>query len=147
LEGYAKGTHTALHLKQRSKIVLLAADGISNNNIEKEAESTAKTVKRWRDRYSNQYEELKRIEEETPHKLRSTIEDILSDEQRAGRKPEFTDGQVASIIALACMNPADLELPFSHWTPSLLREEAIKQNIVESISVRQIGRFLKRNEI
>ena len=89
-------------------------------------------------------EELKRIELETPHKLRSAIEKILSDAQRPGGPPKFKDEQVAAIIAMACEDPSNFDLPFSHWTPELLQIEVIKRGIVESISVRQIGRFLKR---
>jgi putative transposase len=104
----------------------------------------AKTVKQWRDRYAGRFQEFKRTEAETPWKLRSAIEKILSDEQRPGRPPRFQDEQVAAILALACEDPALLGLPFSHWTPGSLQLEAIKQGIVDSISVRQVGRFFKR---
>ena len=33
--------------------------------------------------------------------------------------------------------------PVTHWTPQELALEVVKQSIVESISVRHIGRFLK----
>jgi putative transposase len=139
----AKGTHTPLHLKTRAQIILLAAAGWSNNAIEKTLKIDAKTVKRWRDRYSNQYNELQRTEAERPHKIRRTIMEVLSDEQRPGGPAKFTDEQVAAIIALACEDPMKFGIPFSHWTPQLLQIEVIKLGIVESISVRQIGRFLK----
>jgi putative transposase len=35
-------------------------------------------------------------------------------------------------------------VPFSHWTPGLLQKEAIKAGIVTSISVRHVGRILKK---
>ena len=140
----AVGTHTPLHLKLRSQIILLAAKGWSNNAIQENLNVNPKTVKQWRDRYSIQHEELKRIQVETPHKMRSAIEEILSDEQRTGSPSKFTDEQVAAIIAMACEDPCTFDLPFSHWTPGLLRIEAVKRGIVENISVRQVGRFLKR---
>jgi transposase len=138
------GTHTPLHLKTRAKIVLQASEGMSNNAIKAAMKLKHDTVKRWRDRYIKMGAEIKRIEAETPHKLRSTIEAALSDEPRPGAPSTFSDEQVASIIALACEEPAIFDLPFSHWTPELLQIEAIKLGIVESISVRQVGRFLKR---
>ena len=140
----AVGTHTPLHLKTRSQIILMAGRGCSNNEIERTMNLDPKTVKLWRDRYSSQYEELKRIEEQMPHKTKSTIEKILSDEQRPGGPPKFKDEQVAAIIAMACEDPCKFDLPFSHWTPGLLQIEVIKLGIVDRISVRQIGRFLKR---
>ena len=140
----AVGTHTPMHLKIRSRIILNASKGWHNNTIEENMGIDAKTVKRWRDRYSGYKTELTRIEAETPHKLRRTIEEILSDAQRPGGPCKFTDDEIAAIIALACEDPSKFNLPFSHWTPSLLKIEVIKLGIVSEISVRQIGRYLKR---
>jgi transposase len=140
----AKGTHTPLHLKTRSKIILNAALGKTNNAIEREMDLNSETVKIWRDRYGSQKAELNRTEAENPHKMRSLIEKILSDAQRPGTPPKFLDEQVAAIIALSLEDPSKLGLPFSNWTPELLQVEGIKRGIVESISVRQVGRFLKR---
>jgi putative transposase len=147
LKEYEAGTHTPMHLKTRAQIVLKAAAGWSNNSIEKDMALGAKSVKQWRDRYGARYEELKHAETETPRKIRSLIEDILSDEQRPGRPSTFQDSQVAAILALACEDPVKQGLPFSHWTPGLLQIEVIKRGIVSSISVRQIGRFLKRQRL
>jgi len=144
LKENAVGTHTPLHIKTRSQIILMASEGKSNNAIEKELEVHAKTVKLWRDKYSEQCEELRRIEKESPQKVRRTIAKILSDEARPGGPCTFTDEQVAVIIALSLEDPAKLGLPFSNWTPTLLQIEAAQRGIVESISVRQVGRFLKR---
>lgn len=143
----AVGTHTPMHLKIRSQIILFAAQGCSNNDIEKQMNIDAKTVKLWRDKYSSHYDELHRIETETPNKLRGTLIKILSDEQRPGCPPKFTDEQVAAIIAMACEDPGKFNVPFSHWSPALLQIEVIKLGIVASISVRQIGRFLKKKGI
>ena len=144
LTEYAVGTHTPLHIKIRSQIILNAAKGCSNNEIEEKMGMDPKTVKLWRDRYSAQKEELKQIETETPHKIRSAIMAILSDAPRPGAPAKFKDEQVAAIIALACEDPSRFDLPFSHWTPEILQIESIRLGIVENISVRQIGRFLKR---
>ena len=144
LSQLANGTHTPLHLKTRARIVLTASEGYSNNAIEKGMGLSPETVSRWRDRYAEIGEELKQIQAQTPQKLRSAIKEILSDERRPGKPPKFTDEQTAAIIAMACEDPAKFGLPFSHWTPKLLQTEVIKIGIVESISVRQVGRFLKR---
>jgi putative transposase len=140
----AVGTHTPLHVKTRSQIILHAAKGWSNNTIEENMGIDPKTVNKWRDRYSAQYEELKRTEAETPLKIRSAIEKALSDAPRPGGPSTFKDEQVAAIIAMSCEDPSKFDLAFSHWTPESLKNEAEKLGIVESISVRQVGRFLKR---
>jgi hypothetical protein len=69
---------------------------------------------------------------------------VLSDEQRCGGPAKFSPEQVTAIIALACEPPADSGLPVSHWTPRELSREASKRGIVESISPRQVDRFLAR---
>jgi len=138
------GTHNPSHFKSRSEIIVLADLGHTNNDIERMLGIAGETVTKWRNRYAAAKKELAKIEEENPRKLRSKIEKILSDEPRSGKPAKFTDEQVACIIALSCQKPEELGLPFSHWTASLLRDEAIKREIVTSISATQISRFLKR---
>jgi len=76
--------------------------------------------------------------------LEKLIVGILTDDERCGAPPKFTPEQIARIIALACESPADSEIPVSHWTPSELAREAVKRGIVESISPRQVDRFLAK---
>jgi len=143
LKENAAGTHTPLHIKTRSEIILRASKGESNNAIERDMKLNSETVKLWRDKYGAQSEELRQTEAASPHKMRRKIEEILTDAPRAGAPPKFGDEQVAAIIALACEDPMKIGLPFSHWSPKLLQIEGIKLGIVENISVRQVGRFLK----
>jgi len=138
-----KGSHTPLHLKKRSEIILLASAGESNIEISRQVSMNRENATKWRNRYAESSEELSKTETETPRKLRVLIEKILSDAARPGAPSTFTDEQVASIIALAWELPENLGLPFSHWSPSLLRKEAINRGIVESISSVHVGRFLK----
>ena len=144
LESMKKGTHTPLHLIQRSTIVLMAADGFSNKEIERQTDMERNTVKKWRNRVAKAMPELTRIESEEPWKLKAAVETILQDEARPGKPPKFTSEQVAHIIKIACDKPEVHGVPLSHWTPSALAREVVKQHIVESISPRQVGRFLKR---
>jgi len=144
LREYAKSRTVGENMRSRSEIIVLANEGKSNNEIEKEMGITGKKVTHWRNKYSQNQGEIKRTEEESPHKMREKIKEVLGDEQRAGVTPKFKDEQVAGIIALACEDPAKIGLPFSHWSPRLLRIEAIKLGIVDDISIRQVGRFLKR---
>ena len=91
LKENADGTHTPLHLKIRSQIILYASEGRTNDFIEDKMGIDGKTVTKWRSRYNKQYEELSRIEAETPHGLRSAIKKTLSDEARSGCPPKFSD--------------------------------------------------------
>jgi transposase len=141
---FSRSTHQPSHLKKRSEVVLLAADGNSNNAIERIMGIDKNQVKRWRDRYSTKQEEICLIEKESPPKLRSTIIEALSDLPRSGGPAPFRAEQVAAIIAMACESPENFGLPVSHWTPGLLQQKCIEHGIVESISVRQVGRLFKK---
>lgn len=147
LETFAKATHVQLNLKNRAKIILQAASGITNSQISKSLGIGRESVIRWRSRYDSSYELLVKVEAEEPRRLKQAITDILSDVQRPGAPATFTDTQKAEIIALACLDPEELGLPFSHWTPQLLQVEAINRKIVDSISVSQVWRFLKSERI
>ena len=46
-------------------------------------------------------------------------------------------------MALACKNLKDYGYILSHWSQNALAKAVIKEGIVENISQRQIGRFLK----
>jgi putative transposase len=144
LRGLSNGTHTPLHLKQRSQIILMAYEGQYNNTIEYTLGISPKTVKKWRDRFSLKREQIDRVEKETPRKLREIIKETLSDDPRPGTPPTYTDTQVAAIILISCEDPQKYGLPVSHWTPTLLQQTVIKRGIVENISTTQISRFLKR---
>lgn len=70
---------------------------------------------------------------------------ILSDKSRSGRKPKFTEAEIKSILALYATKPEDINLPFSHWTCSLLAEESINRGLVESISRKHVWTILKKH--
>jgi len=137
------GTHAKQHMKKRSEIIIRASEGESTRSISRAIKMDKGSVREWRNRYASANEELAKTEAETPKKLRGLIEKVLSDAPRCGAPSTFTDEQKACIIALACELPENLGLPFSHWSPSLLRKEAIKRGIVETISDVHVGRFLK----
>ena len=62
---------------------------------------------------------------------------------RGGSSGKFTAEQVTRILAVACEDPEASGRPVTHWTPPELADEVVKRGIVESISPRQVGRFLK----
>ena len=71
------------------------------------------------------------------------VQETLADRPRSGSPGKFSAEQLCQIIAVACQPPAESGRPVSHWTAQELADEVVKQEIVESISPRHIGRFLK----
>ena len=132
-----------LYLSRRSKIILMASQGESNGKISGELGITMNQVRHWRNKYTAAYEHLLYIENNEPANLKQVICELLKDESRSGKNPTFTAEQKALIIALACQNPIDLGLPFTHWTHESLTKEVIRAGIVTTVSKTQIGRLLK----
>jgi transposase len=147
LEALVRAASTSQQLAQRCRIVLMAADGGLNEHIAIELDVDRQRVRRWRRRWDCVSAVLAEAEHEgaTDKELRKLIETALTDEQRPGAPPKFTPEQVASIISLACEPPPDSGVEVSHWTPAELAREAVRRGIVDSISPRQVDRFLARS--
>lgn len=131
-------------LVHRAQIVLLAFEGLNNEQIAQRLECERHGVGTWRRRWQQAFPQLVVIEcLEKPSALREAIEEVLGDLPRAGCGGTFTAEQIVQILAVACEPPEKSGRPVSHWTPRELTDEVIKRGIVPSISVRQVGRFLK----
>ena len=147
LQQIVRGTTNPYRLVRRAKLILAAASGESNSSISRRLELDREQVALWRKRWRSERELLTAAEDQqvTGKKLRGLIEQILSARQRRGTTKSFTVEQVVKIVAIACESPEQSDRPISHWTPKELANEAIKRGIVEKISPRTVGRFLKRS--
>lgn len=125
----------------------MAANGKANREIVRECPFDRHTVRLWRRRWADKDAELKRTEKERPLGLKRTIYDTLSDAHRSGRPRDFSKVQIADIITMACESPEDKGLPFSHWTPGTLAEQAKREGIVEQISSSSVERFLAEADL
>jgi transposase len=135
-------------LVSRSRVILLAFEGLLNEQIAERVELGALQIGCWRRRWRDAFERLVAVEcREGIKALREAIEELLCDEPRSGSRGKFTAEQVTQILAVACESPEDSGRPVTHWTPRELADEVIKRGIVPSISVRQVGRFLKSGGI
>jgi hypothetical protein len=61
-----------------------------------------------------------------------------------GAGVDETAEQVCAIVALACEAPSESDRPLSRWSQQELADEAMRRGIVDRISQRSVGRFLKR---
>ena len=116
---------------RRAKIILMAGEGTKRMAIARELgiaqENVVTTwIKRW-------LEMSDRV-----------VTERLQDLPRSGAPDTFTPGQLCQIVALACEKPEKYDRPITHWTNRELADEAIKQGIVESISVSYVGQLLKK---
>ena len=129
---------------QRARMILLAFEGLSSEEIAQRVGCERHAVGIWRRRWADAFDSLVVVECcELESVFVQTVEHLLGDLPRSGSPGKFTAEQVAAILAVACEPPENSGRPVTHWTPKELRDEVIKRGIVPSISVRQVGRFLK----
>jgi transposase len=144
LNEFSKSRTVAKGVVQRATIILLGFAGLLNEEIALQVGLNRQQVGLWRQRWQDAWDALCVWECSEPHRLREAILDVLCDAPRPGAPATFTAEQVAQIVALACEPPKLSGRPISRWTLRELRDEAIKRQIVEAISVSQVGRFLQQ---
>lgn len=144
LEQMVRRQKSPQRLVRRARMLLEVAVNNNNEQVAYGLDSSRNTVRYWRQRWLEAAPALEAAEAKgDDHALAEVIEKTLADEPRAGAPVTFTAEQIVQIVALACEAPSDSGRPVSHWTPSELAAEAIKRGIVDSISPRSVGRFLK----
>jgi putative transposase len=131
-------------LAQRAGMILLAFDGLDNEDIARCLGCERHAVGIWRRRWADAFQRLVLIECcEKDSALLRAVEELLRDLPRPGCPGKFTPEQITQILAVACEPPEGSGRPVTHWTPRELADEVQQRGIVASISARQVGRFLK----
>jgi len=129
LERIVRRRTSPQRLVERARIILLSAQGRGIAAIAQRLGVAENTVKLWRRQWA---------ERPAGPAVRR-----LSDAARPGGPARITPEQICRILALACEKPETHGLPITHWTQQELAREAMRQGIVEVISQRSVGRFLK----
>ena len=132
LERLVRAASTPQRLALRGRMILALSEGLG---IEETAACMGvwrKTVSQWRRRWL--------ASAGSP----AAVGERLSDAPRCGAPPRIPAEACCAIIALACEPPAACGLPLSHWSASDLAREAMSRGLVDRISPRTAGRFLKR---
>ena len=113
----------------RAQMVLLAAQGLRNDEIAERCNCRREVVSQWRKRFFE------------------TRLSGLEDLPRRGRPATFPPHVRAEVIAMACELPVESGVPLSRWSSSELAREAITRGIVEQISGVTVWRWLSEDAI
>jgi hypothetical protein len=124
LESLSRRATAPFRLVVRARVVLLAADGVTNCAIAERLGICEDTARKWRCRYCGQ-----------------GIEG-LADAPRPGRPRVFPATVVAGIKALACEMPAASEMPLARWTCPELARHAAASGIAPAPSASTVRRWL-----
>jgi len=147
LQELSRSRTAAKGIVQRALILVRGFQGLLNEQIAEEVGLNRQQVGVWRKRWRDAWESLCVWECTEPHRLREAILEVLSDAPRPGCPGKITAEQVAQILAVACESPKLSGRPITRWTHRELRDEVVKRKIVESISVAQVGRYLKQSAL
>jgi transposase len=144
LEKIARCYTNPYWLVLRAKIILYAATGANNIEIARRLDTIPDTAGKWRGRWLDAESRLLAAEAEglDEKELTVLIEATLSDAPRPGAPDTFTPVQLVQVIAVACEDPRESGREITHWTHREVADEAIKRDIVATISSRQVGRVL-----
>ena len=108
----------------RARILLLADEGRSNDDIKSALNMSKTTISRIRRRYRE-----------------SGLEFALNEKPRSGAPPKI-DGRIESqLICLACSEPP---IGRSKWTLRLLADKLVELEYADSISHMSVHRMLKK---
>jgi transposase len=144
LQELSRSRTEAKGIVQRALILVLGVQGLLNEQIAVEVGLNRQQVGIWRQRWRDAWNSLCVWECTEPRRLREAVLEVLSDAPRPGSPGKITAEQVAQILAVACESPKLSGRPITRWTHRELRDEVVKRGIVASISVAQVGRYLKQ---
>lgn len=116
LSKLSKSRSVSVRLAERSRIILLAGMGLTNEEIGQKLGMTRQKAGRWRKRYTA-----------------SGIEGIRQDAPRPGRKPKISSHKVAKVIKLTTQTTPENA---THWSQSLMAKKV-------GVSMSSVGRIWK----
>src|SRR5262245_136424 len=146
LESLARRATSPQRTVRRVQTILMAADGANNQQVARRLGIDRETASIWRTRWRHASEKLAAADAKADDKtLRALVEDVLADAPRPGTPATFTPEQLCQLMALACEAPQESGRPVTRWTPRELADAVCRRGIVEAISPRTVGRFLKRS--
>ena len=145
VEQIARRQTNPQRLVRRAKRLLAMDAGANNSQSARQMHLNRGTVCVWRHRWLALTPKLAQVEAEglSDKALTTMIEEVLTDHPRLGAPATFTAEQIVQIVAVACEPPEASGRPISHWTPREVADEVRTRGIVNAISTRSVGRFLK----
>ena len=108
----------------RARVLLLAAEDRSDEEVAAVLDTSRSTVERIRRRF-----------------VEHGLEAALTERPRPGAAPKLDERGQATLIALACSNPPEGR---ASWTMQLLANELVVRRVVPAISDEAVRRTLKK---
>lgn len=111
----------------RARILLLANDGLTINEIEQVLGVSLATICNVRNNYNQQ--------------AHDHILEVIQDKPRSGRPIKLDSRVEASVSMIACSQPPE---GTARWTLQLIADKLVQLDVVESISHESVRQLLKK---
>lgn len=134
----------------RSQILVFASKGSNNMEIARLLNTTAKTVKKWRTRWTESYKQLVIFESGIEGQgvsdaaLLQKMLSIIEDNPRKGAPKKITLAQENQIVAISCGKPKEYGIIMNKWTYEQIANVAMARGVIDSISSRYVGTIIKK---
>jgi transposase len=122
----ARGQKSARKIN-RARILLLANDSLTDQDIAKVLGMSRATIYNMRKKYQNKGDQH--------------ILDVLQEEPRGGRPMKFDSKVEAKVTMIACSAPPQ---GAARWTLHLIADKLVKLDIVDTISHESVRSLLKK---
>jgi transposase len=127
LLGLLRGGQARVRKTNRARILLLAHEGRTDEEVAEALLTSVSTVERTRKRF-----------------VEGGLERALNESPRPGGKRKLTGKQEAYLVALACSDPPEGK---KRWSMQLLADRLVELEIVEKISDETVRRTLKKGTL
>lgn len=124
LKAVLKGGKARVRRQYRARVLLLADEGVIDEDIARSLHLGRSTVERTRRRF-----------------VEGGLERALTDLPRPGKARLLNGKQEALLVALACSDPPQGR---ERWTMQLLADRLVELKVVESITDETVRRVLKK---
>jgi transposase len=125
--GLLKGDESRVRKTNRARILLLADEGRTDEEVAEALLTSVSTLERTR-----------------KHFVEGGLERALNESPRPGGKRKLRGKQEAYLVALACSDPPEGK---KHWSMQLLADRLVEVGVVEEISDETIRRTLKKGTL
>jgi transposase len=123
-----RGGQARVRKTNRARILLLADEGRTDEEVAEALLTSVSTVERTRKRFV----------------VEGGLERALNESPRPGGKRKLTGKQEAYLVALACSDPPEGK---KRWSMQLLADRLVELEIVEEISDETVRRTLKKGTL
>ena len=133
----SRGQRVQRRLVDRAAIVLAVAQGQSIRAVSRQFGHSKNTVRKWAERYAHR----RQAKPDKPTR------EVLSDADRVGRPPEFTEEQCVQLMSLATADPQTEGLPHSHWSCRDLARVSVETGRFSHLSKSHVQRLLNKGTL